>query len=112
MEVCSTSHESENGSGSDCSRDKLLQNVWRSRGGVFLASVKEAKMTLADVHSNGALAVLVVSLVEKGNRISVLEKTGTAARRAARFPASAGGCARQVRECSWNSERYRNDTNC
>ena len=50
----------------------MLAEFQRTREGVFLASVKEAKMTLAEMHSSGALAVLApVNLNEKGINISV-----------------------------------------
>ena len=66
-------------------RDKLQQDAWsvrvehtlagfhRAKEGVFLASVKEAKVLMAEMHSNGSLAVLApINVNEKGTEISVL----------------------------------------
>ena len=58
------------------------------------ASVKEAKMTLMEMHSNGAL----VELNEKGLEISVRRPERLYAEPAA-FPASAGRCSRRVPHC-------------
>ena len=66
-------------------RDKLLEDGWsvqvehtlaglqRLRDGVFMASVKEAKMLMAEMYSNGSLAVLApITLAEKGAETSVV----------------------------------------
>ena len=45
----------------------------RQGGGVFLARVKEAKVLMAEMHSNGSLAVLApINVNEKCTEISVL----------------------------------------
>ena len=66
-------------------RDTLQQDGWsvrvehslagfhRAKEGIFMASVKEAKELMAEMHSNGSLAVLVpINVNEKGTEISVL----------------------------------------
>ena len=50
-----------------------LAGFTRSSEGVFMASVLEAKKMMAELHSNGSLAVLVpVNLDKKGTEICVL----------------------------------------
>ena len=71
--------------GQPAPRDKLLEDGWgvqvehflaglqRLGDGVFMARVKEAKMLMAEMHSNGSLAVLApITLTEKGAEISVV----------------------------------------
>ena len=66
-------------------RDTLQQHGWsvrvehtlagfhRAKEGIFLASVKEAKELMAEMHSNGSLAVPApINVNEKGTEISVL----------------------------------------
>ena len=75
-------------------------------------------MTLAEMHSNGALAALVpVNLNEKGTEISVLvhDWNGCMQSRQRFLHQLADGCARHVPECSTSrrkSERRRNEANC
>ena len=53
--------------------EHTLAGIHRAKQGVFLASVKEAKVLLAEMHSNGSLAVLApINVNEKGTEISVL----------------------------------------
>ena len=53
--------------------EHTLAGFHRAKEGVFVASVKEAKVLMAEMHSNGSLAVLApVNPNERGTEISVL----------------------------------------
>ena len=55
--------------------EHTLAGFHRAKEGIVLASVKEAKELMAEMHSNASLAVLApISVNEKGTEISVLEQ--------------------------------------
>ena len=63
--------------------EHTLAGFHRAKEGVFLASMKEAKVLMEEMHSNGSLAVLApINVNEKGTEISVLvqDRNGCACR--------------------------------